>query len=58
MTIQIRVCYKCADRKIGCHAECEKYLAERKKNDEINKKHYEERKRLDDIYNYRRRAKR
>ena len=58
MITQIWVCYKCVDRKIGCHATCNKYLAELKKNDEIHKKHEEERKRLDDIYNYRRRSKR
>lgn len=58
MTIQIWACYKCVDRKIGCHSTCDKYLAERKKNDEIHKKHDEERRRLDDIYNYRRRSKR
>lgn len=55
---QIRVCYKCENRKIGCHSICDKYLAERKKNDEILEKHLAERRKLDDIYNYKRRSKR
>lgn len=58
MTIQIWTCYKCTDRKIGCHATCDKYLAERKKSDEIHERRDIERKKLDDIYNYRRRSKR
>lgn len=58
MIIQIWSCYKCSDRKLGCHAICDKYISERKKSDEIHEKHAIERKRLDDIYNYRRRQKR
>ena len=30
----IRCCYKCEERKVGCHSTCEKYLAERKVLDE------------------------
>ena len=57
MIIQISVCYKCPDRKLGCHAICEKYIAECEKSNKIREKIIEERKRRDDIYNYRRRQK-
>lgn len=29
-------CYKCPDRNVDCHAQCEKYLAFRKSLDETN----------------------
>lgn len=31
-------CYKCEDRKIGCHGFCEKYKEYRKKYDDLNEK--------------------
>ena len=31
-------CYKCADRQVGCHANCEKYQTECKQNEEHKKK--------------------
>lgn len=33
----IKACIKCAERHIGCHGTCERYLEERKKLDEYNK---------------------
>ena len=30
-------CYKCGDRQVGCHANCEKYQAECKQNEEHKK---------------------
>lgn len=32
-------CYRCADRKLGCHSECSKY----RRYDEENKKNRKER---------------
>ena len=32
-------CKDCPDRKIGCHAKCEKYIAFRRERDEYNRKH-------------------
>ena len=32
-------CYKCPDRHAGCHAECEKYAAWRRKMDESAAEH-------------------
>lgn len=31
-------CFNCIDRKISCHATCEKYLKYKKKNKELNDK--------------------
>lgn len=47
---QIRVCYKCENRKIGCHAICDKYISERKKNDEIIERRLAKKKVVDDVY--------
>ena len=58
MIIQIRVCYKCPDRKLGCHTTCDKYIAEFRKNREIHEKYMAEKEHLKDIYNYRRHRKR
>ena len=30
----IRCCYGCEDRKVGCHSECERYINEKKIYDE------------------------
>lgn len=38
MSRYFTVCYKCPDRKLGCHKSCEKYLAERKAYDEMREK--------------------
>ena len=39
--MQIKVCYNCPDRAVGCHGKGEKYLAEReefqRQRDSINK---------------------
>jgi len=32
------VCFSCPDRKLGCHKNCEKYLAERKAYDDMREK--------------------
>ena len=32
---KINVCYKCTDRKMGCHGSCQKYLDEKKAMDEM-----------------------
>ena len=32
------VCYQCPDRKVGCHAWCERYIAESKKRSEMREK--------------------
>lgn len=47
---QIRVCYKCQDRKVGCHATCDKYLSESKKNEELRNRRHAAKKIVDDIY--------
>lgn len=31
-------CYKCKDRKVGCHATCERYSEFREKLEEFNKR--------------------
>ena len=33
-----RVCYQCPDRKVGCHAWCERYIEESKKRSEMREK--------------------
>lgn len=41
MTSSIKCCYKCEDRHLGCHSECERYKQEREryeKQKEIEKK--------------------
>ena len=38
MSRYFTVCFNCPDRKLGCHKDCEKYLAERKAYDEIKEK--------------------
>lgn len=35
-------CYKCDDRVVGCHAECEKYQSFAAARNEINEKRYRE----------------
>lgn len=30
----IKCCIDCQKRQVGCHAECEEYLAEKKRHDE------------------------
>ena len=32
------VCYQCPDRKVGCHAWCERYIEESKKRSEMCEK--------------------
>ena len=32
------VCYQCPDRKVGCHAWCERYIEESKKRSEMREK--------------------
>lgn len=36
-------CYKCEDRRVGCHIDCDRYIAVRKKMDEIKEKAQRER---------------
>ena len=31
--IFIKCCYKCADRVVGCHSTCEKYISEKAYHD-------------------------
>lgn len=40
------VCYQCQERHAGCHATCEKGIAEEKRNEEIRRKRF-----LDNIEN-------
>jgi hypothetical protein len=47
---QIRVCYKCKDREIGCHAVCEKYILESEKNEKIKENISAMKKTIDDVY--------
>ena len=35
-------CYKCEDRRVGCHGECEKYIEFRKEREVIYQKRAEE----------------
>ena len=35
-------CYKCAERKVGCHGKCEKYQEWNKKREELRQKIYKE----------------
>lgn len=32
-----KVCYNCQDRKVGCHATCEKYREEVEQNEKTKK---------------------
>lgn len=34
--MKINPCYKCDDRKLGCHSSCKKYERWKKYNNEIN----------------------
>lgn len=34
-------CKDCADRRVGCHAECPKYIEEKKRRDEAKAKRRE-----------------
>ena len=38
MSRYFTVCFNCQDRKLGCHKNCEKYLAERKAYDDMREK--------------------
>ena len=33
-------CYKCTERRVGCHSKCDKYRIYRDKYDELNKKEF------------------
>lgn len=33
MTQKSNPCYNCSERRVGCHAECEKYLAKYAENE-------------------------
>ena len=37
---QITCCYKCKDRKIGCHSTCQTYIKRRKELDKLNEEKY------------------
>lgn len=37
-----KACYKCENRTVGCHANCENYKQERARQDEMTKKLIEE----------------
>ena len=41
---KIKCCYECTERHIGCHATCERYVAERKATDYVKDEN--------SIYNY------
>lgn len=41
-------CQRCEDRRLLCHAECEKYLAFREENHRV----YDERKKTGDVGSY------
>ena len=45
----IRCCYKCENRKIGCHAYCASYREEKQETDQQNKE-INKRKKLDGAY--------
>ena len=55
---QIRACYKCEDRKLGCHTLCDKYISECKVNEKIRDRRRAEKKKLDDVYQSRTSRKR
>jgi len=42
----VNPCYKCEDRVVGCHAECEKYISYRKEQDIYGRAITEGRKKL------------
>jgi hypothetical protein len=51
--MKIRCCYGCEERQIGCHATCERYLAEKEALDqerESKYKKHEERNIIWDTY--------
>ena len=35
-------CYKCAERKVGCHGKCEKYQEWNKKREVLRQQRYKE----------------
>ena len=41
--MNIKCCFQCAKRHIGCHSECPDYIAERKALDEKNALMFKER---------------
>lgn len=43
-------CLNCKDRHIGCHSECEKYIAFKKEHDTIKEKINHEKKLISDYY--------
>ena len=45
---KVKACYKCPDRKVGCHGSCEKYkeMQEHYKKIRLEKKH------ANDFYDY------
>ena len=55
MTSSIKCCYKCEDRRLGCHSESERYKQEREqyeKQKEIEKKAKERRMDTFDRFRY------
>lgn len=46
MKVQFDCCYKCKDRHVGCHSECDKYK-ELKDKVEEEKKNIRDRKKVD-----------
>lgn len=46
---EVKSCYKCTDRKLGCHSVCEKYISACKKHKELTEKYYAERRKQQDL---------
>lgn len=38
MSRHFNACYKCPDRQLGCHKDCEKYLAERRAYEQMKER--------------------
>ena len=51
--IGITVCKDCADREVGCHTSCARYLAERMALEDLRQAAAEEKNRKDLFYGHR-----
>jgi hypothetical protein len=51
--IGITVCKDCADREVGCHSSCTKYLAERMALEDLRQAAAEEKKKYDQFNEHR-----
>lgn len=41
--MKIKCCYKCKDRHLGCHSDCEKYIGEKAELERIKERRMKQR---------------